>query len=89
MRVIERVAEHYDVQSTEFGRIYKWCPGHAIVECECGERLTLTSSMTTCRCCGADHAPLVREELAAGRLGDKALHPWRYAGDREDTGIPF
>ena len=87
--VIERTEGYYEVREVAFGTTYKWCPGHAIVECECGERLTLTSSMTTCRCCGAEHAPLVREELVTERLDDQALHPWRYTRDREDTGLPY
>jgi hypothetical protein len=27
--------------------------------------------------------------LDAHQLEDEARHPWRYAGDREDTGIPY
>ena len=87
--VIERTEGHYEVQEVEFGRVYRWCPGCVIVECECGERLTLTSSVTTCRWCGADHTSVVREGSPAGRLGDETLHPWRYAKDREDTGLPY
>jgi hypothetical protein len=37
-RVIERVAEHYEAQDVELGRIYRWCPGSVVVECKCGER---------------------------------------------------
>lgn len=88
MNIVERTEAHYDVQEVEFGRVYKWCPERIVVDCACGQRLVLTSSATTCDRCGADHAASLREEPAARRLGDEALHPWRYE-DRGDAGIPF
>ena len=87
MGVIERAEGRYEVQEVEFGRVYKWRPEQVVVECGCGERATLTASETTCRC-GADHVVVVREGLV-GCSEDEALHPWRYDGDREDTGIPY
>lgn len=81
--VIERTAGRYEVQDVEFGRVYRWHPGCVIVECDCGERLTLTSSRTTCRC-GADHTAFVGEQP-----GDEALHPWRSLHYVADTGIPY
>jgi hypothetical protein len=93
-KVIERLEGHYEVQEVPFGQVYRWCPGRLVLECECGEELILNSSMATCLAtchrCGADHTTEVfREELSAGWLGDEALHPWRYARDREDTGLPY
>jgi len=90
-KVIERLEGHYEVQEVPFGQVYRWCPGRLVLECECGEELILTSSRTICHRCGADHTTdVIREELAAGLLlGDEALHPWRYAEDREDTGLPY
>jgi len=59
-----------------------------LLECGCGEGLALTCSVTACGECGADHAAVVQQELA-GQCGDEeALHPWRYAGDREGFGLP-
>ena len=87
MGVIERAEGRYEVQDVEFGRVYKWRPERIVVECGCGERATLTACETACRC-GADHAMVVREEMV-GCCEDETLHPWRYAGDREDTGIPY
>jgi hypothetical protein len=88
MQVIERTEGHYDVQEVEFGTVYRWCPECVVVECDCGERPTLTRSESTCPECGADHAAIVREELAARRVGDETRHPWHYAGDRQDVGLP-
>ena len=87
--MVERTEGRYEVQEVQFGRVYRWCPECIVIECDCGERLTLTSSMTTCHRCGADRAALVSEGLADRRSGDKALHPWRYAGHREDAGLPY
>ncbi len=86
-RVIECFEEHYEVQNVEFGRVYRWCSERVVLECDCGEELILTGSVTACGC-GADHAAVVREELATRPLRDETLHPWRYAGDREDGGMP-
>ncbi len=94
LRVIERIAEHYNAQEVEFGKVYRWCPELVVVECECGKRTTfkragiIGNSATTCEC-GTDLAESFREALDAGYLEDKALHPWRYdTPDREDVGLP-
>jgi len=77
VKVIERVDAHYEVQELEMGKVYKWCPERAVLECICGEQLTLSAFKTTCNECGADHAPLVEEVLEA-RPEHKGDHPWRY-----------
>ncbi len=88
MQTIERTEGHYEVQDVEFGTVYRWCPEYFLVECDCGEVSTLTISETWCAWCGADHAVVLREELAARQLEDESAHPWRHVGDREDVGIP-
>ncbi len=85
----EHTEAHYDVQEVEMGQVYTWRPESIAVECDCGERLSLTASNTTCGGCGADHESATREGLDAGRSGDEAAHPWRYAEDREDSGLPY
>ena len=96
VKIIERVAEHYDVQETEFGRIYSWCPESVVLECKCGKRTTLNRAELIdagpdCEC-GRDHTASVREEVVA-RLLDEVYeahhHPWRYWHTTKDTGIPF
>jgi hypothetical protein len=67
VQVIERIAEHYDTQEMEFGRIYSWCPECVVVECKCGKRKPLTRSelikaKPACEC-GADNTASVREEV--------------------------
>jgi hypothetical protein len=88
MQVIERTEGHYDVQEVEFGTVYRWCPECVVVECYCGERPALTHSESTCPECGADHVAIVREELAARRVGDETIHPWHYAENRQAVGSP-
>jgi hypothetical protein len=88
VEVIERVAGHYEAQDVEFGRVYRWCPECAVIECACGERQIFDCSSTVCEC-GMDHADDIREQLSARRLGDKELHPWRYVRNREGAGLPY
>ena len=89
MRVIEHLEEHYEVQEVPFGRVYKWCPESAVVECDCGERTilkisTLISSVVFCHC-GADYTADIQEECQRHQpevLGqtledyETAQHPW-------------
>ncbi len=88
MHIIERVGGYYEAQEVPFGVVYRWHPGYLLLECGCGKMLRLTCSTTTCSECGVDHAAIVRDELADQCSEDKALHPWRYAGDREELGLP-
>jgi len=91
LTMVERVEGHYEAQEVEYGVVYRWCPGCIVIECDCGERLILNDSVTTCCWCGADHADVIREEQDGGGQSsrDEVLHPWRYAGEREGAGIPF
>ena len=73
--VIERIEGYYEVEHASYGHAYIWRPEHVVVECECGERVVLTTSETVCGC-GEDHAALVREELASRKVSEEAAHPW-------------
>lgn len=67
MRIIERVAGHYEARDAAgFNRVYRWHPQSVVTECECGRRasfrrLDLIGSVAACEC-GADTAR-IREEL--------------------------
>ena|SRR5947209_4008865 len=97
MRVIERIAEHYDIQESPFGRAYRWSPEGVVVECsKCGKRGTykrsqiIDSTVTECKC-GKGHAERIREELVIQVLDEEyeAHHyPWRHWHTTKDTGIP-
>ena len=92
MQILQRLKGHYEATEIAFGVVYKWYPEQVIVECRCGKRLThkrsdLISSVTVCEC-GANTAR-IREELLIEALDEETRHPWYYAGDREDAGIPY
>jgi hypothetical protein len=82
VQILERVQARYESREMPFGKVYEWHPAAVALECECGEKVTLsaTSSTTsTCARCGAElgtfvHAIRERE----GRLPDKLAHPWFY-----------
>lgn len=87
--VIERTEGHYDVREVPYGKVYTWRSGRLVVECDCGPRLILTFLVEAACRCGADHTAVVSGELAPGRLGDRALHSWRYERDRSGAGLPY
>jgi hypothetical protein len=79
-RIIERVEAHYENREVPFGKTYEWHPAYVVLECGCGEELTLTGTSTTTRCrCGTDHSAVVRDiREREGRLRDKVTHPWHH-----------
>ncbi len=87
--VIESVAGHYEAEEIAFGVVYKWCSGSVLMECGCSKVLALTRSLSICGECDAEHAHVVREELADMYSENEVLYPWRYVGDREGLGLPY
>lgn len=88
-RIVECIEGHYETKEMPYGWVYKWYPEHVVVECECGERIVVTRSVTICGC-GADHTAVVREALAATeQSGDEVSHPWRAQRSPAAEGIPF
>ncbi len=80
-QIIENVEAHYDTTEVPFGRVYHWHHAHLSVECDCGEKLTFsgTSTITTCRRCGADYGDVVHDiHYREGHLRDAVVHPWHY-----------
>ena len=61
VQVIKRTGEQYEARKIKFGKVYRWCPEHRVLQCECGERPTLTSSVTSCDGCGTNYM-LIRDE---------------------------
>ena len=76
VRILECVGEHYEVQDAQGARVYRWCPAAVSLECECGQRPTLTLSTTTCFRCGADHMDFIKEVLGIGIEEDEGNSPW-------------
>jgi hypothetical protein len=79
VQILQRVEAHYENRQMPFGKVYVWNPAHVALECDCGEKVTLsaTSTTSTCRRCGADLGAFgIRERQ--GRLPDTLTHPWFY-----------
>ena len=81
VHVVERVQAHYESSEVPFGKVYECHPAYVVIECECGEKVTLraTTTIPTCGCCGAALGTFVYEiREREGRLPDKLSHPWFY-----------
>jgi hypothetical protein len=97
MKIIERVAEHYDTHEVEFGGTYIWCPACVVMQCsKCAKKMTLTrldliANKPDCEC-GKGHSARAREEVVLELVDEDYEahnHPWRYWHTTKDTGIPF
>jgi ribosomal protein S27AE len=80
-QILQRVQARYERHEMPFGKVYQWHPACVALECDCGEKVTLsaTSTTTTCGRCGADLGTFVYEITEReGRLPDKLTHPWFY-----------
>jgi len=81
VQILERVEAHYENREMPFGKTYGWHPAYIALECDCGQKVTLsaTSTTTTCSGCGADLGTFVHDiREHEGRLADKLTHPWFY-----------
>jgi hypothetical protein len=75
-KVIEYIEAGYEVEEVEMGKVYRWCPESAVVECNCKTEITLTATKTICPECASDHSDIVGEVLEAGPK-DEIERPWR------------
>jgi len=96
VRVLERIEGHYETEKVPFGWVYRWCTEGVVAECGCGEKMTLTCSVSTCPGCATEHAAVVQEWLpTTERAADEAdeallLRPWRRARDRDEgESLPY
>ncbi len=87
VKVVERLAAHYEVRAVQIGKVYRWCPEKAIVECDCGETLTLDASATHCDNCGEDHALLIQQVLDS-RLEYEIEYPGATCNLTSPRGVP-
>jgi hypothetical protein len=78
-KIIERVQAHYEVSEVPFGITYEWHQDSVTLECDCGEKITLGATITTCPQCGADLGTFVHDiKEREGPLPDRLTHPWFY-----------
>jgi hypothetical protein len=82
VKILERVEAHYENREMPFGKVYAGHPAYVTLECDCGEKVTLSatsSTTTTCGRCSADLGTFVNEiREREGRLPHKLTHPWFY-----------
>jgi hypothetical protein len=80
VQILERVQAHYESREMPFGKVYAWHPAYVTLECDCGQKVTLSAtSTTTCGRCGADLGAFVHDiREREGRLPDNLTHPWFY-----------
>src|SRR5215212_10506556 len=81
VQIVERVQAHYESREMPFATVYEWHTALVALECDCGEKVTLsaTSTTPTCSRCGADLGTFVYDiREREGRLPDKLTHPWFY-----------
>ncbi len=86
-KILERIEGHYEVHEGPFSRAYVWHPAYVTLECECGERFTLTATSTTATCCrcGTDHGTLIHDiQEREGRLPDTSIHPWHHDAQEQE-----
>ncbi len=82
VHILQSVQAHYESRQMPFGKVYEWHPAAVDLECECGQKVTLSATSTTtttCSGCGAELGTFVhaiREREAT--LPDKLTHPWFY-----------
>jgi len=65
-KVIEYVEAGYEVEEVEMGKVYRWRPERAVLECNCKKEITLTATKTICPECSSDHAHFLGEVLETG-----------------------
>ena len=81
VKILERVQARYESRESPFGKVYEWHPTSLALECDCGEKVTLSaaSTSTICSGCGTELGTFVRGiREREGRLPDKLTHPWFY-----------
>jgi hypothetical protein len=81
VRIIGRVQAHYESREMPFGKVYEWHPAYVALECDCGEKVTLSATSTTSTCgrCGADLGTFFHDIRGReGPLPDDLTHPWFY-----------
>jgi hypothetical protein len=80
IQILERVEAHYESREMPFAKVYEWHPAYVLLECECGEKwtITATSTITTCQC-GLELGAFVHDiREREGRLREELTHPWFY-----------
>ena len=46
VQILERINAHYESREMPFATVYEWYPASVALECECGEKVTLSATST-------------------------------------------
>ena len=41
VQILERLQAHYESRQMPFGKVYEWHPAAVVLECDCGDKVTL------------------------------------------------
>ena len=65
VQLVKLIKAHYEAKEVRFGKVYRWRLERRVIECECGEKPTLTGSVSVCDGCGTDYTAVFRAEPIA------------------------
>jgi hypothetical protein len=79
-KILERVEAHYEAREMPFGKVYEWHPAYVLLECDCGEKWTLSAKSTILTCqCGLELGAFVEDiRERESHLREELTHPWFY-----------
>lgn len=78
MTAIEEYIEgHYEVREVPYGKVYRWGPGSALVECACGQSMITEEDAAACSRCGANYKGVVGELVGKPPEQEENLCPER------------
>ena len=46
VQILERINAHYESREMPFATVYEWHPAAVALECDCGEKVTLSATST-------------------------------------------
>ena len=46
VQILQRVQAHYESREMPFGKVYEWHPASVALQCDCGEKVTLSATST-------------------------------------------
>ena len=79
-KISARITGRYEVKKAYSAGPNELQPGCIVVECDCGEELTLTSaSPTPTGWCGADHSAFIQDlQEREAKQRDEVTRPWHH-----------
>jgi len=91
LHVVECTAGHYEAQDVEWGTVFTWVPGNALVECDCRQLFAAEGAMAACPKCGADLGEVVRRLEYKALMEEEVYYPTHreYEAWKKDEGSHY